>query len=182
MSTFRPPKHLVILEAEDWVLNHRVDSNLPGYLMLGARTPTSDLSLLRPEALAQLGTLLARAQRALGAILKPRHLYIGRYGHMAGHALHFHILPVCEWVRQSFLNDPRYRVLKGLSRDFVPADAADETDGAELTLYVWREFCENPIPPKISGPSVHEVIERLRSLLSMQGVDDGGTSGSKERA
>jgi hypothetical protein len=43
--------------------------------------PTNDLSLLRPEALAQLGTLLANAQKALNTLLRPEHLYIGRYGH-----------------------------------------------------------------------------------------------------
>jgi hypothetical protein len=56
-GAFRRAKDLVILQTEDWVLNHRVDSALPGYLVLGARMPTNDLSLLRPEALDQLGTL-----------------------------------------------------------------------------------------------------------------------------
>jgi hypothetical protein len=42
---------------------------------------------------------------------------------------------------------------------------ADETDGAELTLYVWREFCDSPAPPPISAPSVHEIIERLKVLM-----------------
>lgn len=73
-GAFQPAKHLIILQTEDWVLNHRVDSALPGYLMLGARMPTNDLSLLRPEALAQLGTLLANAQKALNALLRPQHL------------------------------------------------------------------------------------------------------------
>jgi diadenosine tetraphosphate (Ap4A) HIT family hydrolase len=80
-GTFQPAKHLVILQTEDWVLNHRVDSALPGYLVLGARMPTNDLSVLRPEALAQLGTLLANAQRALNTLLRPQHLCIGHYGH-----------------------------------------------------------------------------------------------------
>jgi diadenosine tetraphosphate (Ap4A) HIT family hydrolase len=61
--------------------------------MLGARMPTNDLSLMPAEALAELGVLLARAQNALNEGLQPEHLYIGRYGHMAGHALHFHIIP-----------------------------------------------------------------------------------------
>jgi diadenosine tetraphosphate (Ap4A) HIT family hydrolase len=95
MGIFEPPSHLVILQTEHWVLGHRVDSALPGYLMLGARMPTNDLSLMPPQALTQLGTLLAHAQKALNAILDPEHLYIGRYGHIAGHALHFHIIPVC---------------------------------------------------------------------------------------
>src|SRR5882672_10501142 len=163
---FEPPKHLVILQTEDWMLNHRVDSAMPGYLILGARMPTNDLSLLRPEALAQLGMLLARTQKALATILKPKHLYIGRYGHTVGHALHFHIMPVCEWVRQSFFSDPRYRALKNFDRHPAGTEVTDETDGAELTLYIWREFCENPVPPRVFGPSIHEVVERLKICLA----------------
>jgi diadenosine tetraphosphate (Ap4A) HIT family hydrolase len=167
-GAFQPAKHLVILQTEDWVLNHRVDSALPGYLVLGARMPTNDLSLLRSEALAQLGTLLANAQKALNTLLEPQHLYIARYGHTAGHALHFHLIPICAWVRQLFFNDPRYRVLRTLSSHSATCDA-DQTDGAELTLYVWREFCESPAPPPISGPSVPEVVERLRVLMPAWG-------------
>ena len=129
VSALAPRQDLVILQTEDWLLNHRVDTALPGYLMLGARMPTDELSLSPERALAELGTLLARAQRALNAILNPEHLYIGRYGHTAGHAIHFHIIPVCRWVKQAFFRDPRYRVLQGLSG----GSTVDETDGAELT-------------------------------------------------
>jgi diadenosine tetraphosphate (Ap4A) HIT family hydrolase len=165
MSSFEPPEHLLILRTKHWILNHRVDSALPGYLMLGACAPTNDLSTMRPEALAELGILLAGAQKALNAILQPEHLNIGRYGHMAGHALHFHIIPVCGWVKQSFFGDPRYRVLQSFGQPSAGGDAANETDGAELTLYVWREFCENPMPPPISGPPIREVLERLKAFL-----------------
>jgi len=165
MISFEPPGHLVIVRTEHWVLNHRVDSALPGYLMLGACAPTNDLSTMRPEALAELGILLARGQKALNAILQPEHLYFGRYGHMAGHALHFHIIPICGWVKQSFFGDPRYRVLQSLYQPSDGGDAVGETDGAELTSYVWREFCENPNHPPISGPSIQEVLEKLKAFL-----------------
>jgi hypothetical protein len=56
-------------------------------------------------------------------------------------------------------------VLRTLSHHSGELDA-DEADGAELTLYVWREFCESPVPPPISGPSVHEVVERLKVLMA----------------
>ena len=164
IKAFEPAKHLVILQTEGWVLSHRVDTALPGYLMLGARMPTNDLSRLCPEALAQLGTLLAGAQKALTAILNPEHFYIGRFGHTAGHALHFHLIPICGWLRQRFFTDPRYDMLKNLHSRALHAED-DETDGAELTLYVWREFCESPNPPPIPGPSIDEVVERLKALM-----------------
>jgi diadenosine tetraphosphate (Ap4A) HIT family hydrolase len=71
MGIFEPPKRLMILQTGHWVLGHLVDSALPGYLMLGARMPSNDLSLMPAEALAELGALLARAQNALNAILEP---------------------------------------------------------------------------------------------------------------
>jgi diadenosine tetraphosphate (Ap4A) HIT family hydrolase len=134
--------------------------------MLGARMPTNELWRMPPQALAELGTRLGRAQEALTATLKPEHLYIGRYGHAAGHALHFHIIPVCGWVKRRFFNDPRHRNLRTFYQPSDAAGADDATDGAELTLYVWREFCENPLPPPISGPPIDEVIARLKAFMS----------------
>jgi diadenosine tetraphosphate (Ap4A) HIT family hydrolase len=160
------PEHLVILRTEDWVVNHRVDSALPGYLMVGARMPTNALIWMRPAALAELGPLLAKTQQALEAVLEPQHVYIGRYDHMSGFAFHFHVMPICAWVKQRFFDDPRYRVLRNLSGRSPADPPADETDGAELTLYVWREFCESANPPAISGPPVDEVVKKLKALMS----------------
>jgi hypothetical protein len=92
------------------------------------------------------------------------------------------LAPARGWVKQSFFSDPRYRVLKSFYQPSNGGAADDETDGAELTLYVWREFCENPNPPPISGPPIPEVLERLKVFLEssesptpsqMPGTQDG---------
>jgi diadenosine tetraphosphate (Ap4A) HIT family hydrolase len=164
---FQPPEHLVITQTDDWILNHRVDTALPGYLMLGAKAPTNRLAALSRRALSQLGALMAAAQEALEAVLAPKHLYIGRYGHSAGHSLHFHIIPVCDWVVRGFFADPRYQQLESLQApSYGGANGADWADGADLTLYIWREFCESPSPPRIAGPSVGEVVDRLRGMFA----------------
>jgi diadenosine tetraphosphate (Ap4A) HIT family hydrolase len=166
---FQPPEYLVITQTDDWVLNHRVDAALPGYLMLGARAPTNRLAAMPRRALSELGELLASAQEALEAVLAPKHVYIGRYGHSAGHSLHFHIIPVCDWVISGFLADQRYRHLKSLQTPgHGGGGGPDWADGADLTLYIWREFCENPCPPEIAGPSIGDVVGRLRNLLCTQ--------------
>jgi hypothetical protein len=41
------------------------------------------------------------------------------------------------------------------------------TDGAELTLFVWHEFCERAEPPPVKGPSVSEAIELLREAMQI---------------
>lgn len=156
------PRSLIVFESEHWTLNHRIGCALPGYLILMARAQASDLSSLSKKALEGLGPLLAAAQQALREILKPDHLYVGRFGHTAGHSIHFHLIPVCGWLKEYFRADVRYDAVRRLG----PRCDASETDGAEMTLYVWREFCESANPPKISGPPIDEVVKQLRALLA----------------
>jgi diadenosine tetraphosphate (Ap4A) HIT family hydrolase len=155
------PQHWHVFETENWLLNHRMDSALPGYLMISSKNFTNDLSSLSAEALAELGPLMAKAQRGLQELLTATRVYIGRYGHMPGYAIHFHVIPIYDWVETLFWQDARYRALESFANP--PGDKG--TDGAELTLFVWREFCERAVPPPIQGPSVAQAIAVLRSSL-----------------
>ena len=158
MPPFVPPAHLVVGETEHWLVNHRVDTALPGYLMVAARGAGADrLPDLSGAALAELGPLLARLENDLRALLAPEHLYVGRYGHTAGHSWHFHLIPVCAWVKRLHENDPRYRAF-----DPLYTEKSTVPDGAALTFYVWREFCERATPPSVEGPSVAAVAAALR--------------------
>jgi diadenosine tetraphosphate (Ap4A) HIT family hydrolase len=151
--------HFIIHETEHWVINHHLANTLPGYLMLGTKVETTSLAELSSDALGELGGLLAKTQQVIERQLKPKHLYIGRYGHQPGLPIHFHFIPVYHWVEALFWQDTRYRLLDTFAHVECAASA---TDGAELTLFVWREFGENPIPPKAQGPSIEEVIKHLR--------------------
>lgn len=35
--------------------------------------------------------------------------------------------------------------------------------GANLTLFIWREYCENPAPPSCPGLSVSAAVARVRA-------------------
>lgn len=162
------PPHLIIHESEHWVLNHRMDSALPGYLMLSAKQMTNCLSDLPLQAQAELGVLQARIQKTIDHHLRPKRLYIGRFGHDAGYSIHFHFIPVYHWVEATFWADERYRSLQAFGSI---ESALPQTDGAELTLYVWREFCERPDPPPFQGPSVDHVIATLRRAFEFERPD-----------
>ena len=149
----------VVHESEHWIINHRMDSALPGYLMLNAKMMTNSLASLPAEALAELGVLQARIQQTIETRLQPKRLYIGRFGHDAGHSIHFHFIPIYHWVEALFWRDDRYRLLQTFGSI---ENESPQTDGAELTLFVWREFCERPDPPPVQGPSVDQVIAILR--------------------
>jgi diadenosine tetraphosphate (Ap4A) HIT family hydrolase len=131
--------------------------------MLGAKAPIHSLADMPQAALAELGGLLAKTQRVMEAQLKPKWLYISRYGHMPGFPLHFHFIPVYDWVEDAFWRDERYRVLQDFA---APGVAQTQTDGAELTLFVWREFGESQRPPAIQGDSVERVIKLLRTKFA----------------
>ncbi len=156
------PQRFHIAETNGWLVNHRMNSALPGYLMIASKKSSSDLSDLDEMALQELGPLLALAQSALKRKLSAQRVYIGRYGHTPGYPIHFHVIPIYDWVEDLFWNDNRYRVLA----KFAEGPGETPTDGAELTLFVWREFCERVTPPPIEGPSVSEVIELLRKTIS----------------
>lgn len=138
-----------------------MDTVLPGYLMVGSKIGTNALYDLPIEALASLGPLLAKAQRAIETLLHPARVYIGRYGHSPGHPLHFHIMPVYDWLEALFWKDERYRVLASFGQ---PAEEP-RTDGAELTFFIWREFCEASNPPPVTGPTVADVVAMMRSAF-----------------
>lgn len=157
----KSPDEFAIHETQHWSLSHRIDSALPGYMMVSSKIDTNTLADLPAEALATLGPMLASGQQVLQRLFLPERIYIGRYGHSPGYPIHFHLIPVYAWVERLFWQDARYRSLKVFAE---PSNEAG-TDGAELTLFVWREFCERALPPSVEGPSVPESIAMLRSAF-----------------
>jgi diadenosine tetraphosphate (Ap4A) HIT family hydrolase len=155
------PQRFYVVETDGWLVNHRMNSALPGYLMISSKTDTNDLFELPERALSELGPLLATAQKALKLKLHAQRVYIGRYGHSPGYPIHFHVIPIYDWVEELFWKDDRYRLLE----TFADGPGETATDGAELTLFVWREFCERAEPPPISGPSISDTIELLREIM-----------------
>ena len=154
------PPQLQIASNAHWSVNHRVNSALPGYLIIASTKATNDLSDLPVEALSSMGHVFAVVQRALKLIGAQR-VYLSRFGHSPGYPLHFHAIPVYAWVEDLFWEDERYRALE----KFADGPGETPTDGAELTLFIWREFCERRDPPSIEGPSVEEAIEVLRETI-----------------
>lgn len=107
--------------------------------------------------------LLARAQSLMVQTLAPERLYISRYGHSAGYPIHFHLIPVYDWLEKQFWADSRYRALEMFAN---PAKSETRTDGAELTLFIWREFGERTHPPTIPGRTIAQVVSLLRKAFA----------------
>lgn len=164
---FVPPPHLIVLETVHWRINQRVEAKVPGYLMMAPRDSNAvSFATIHPNALMEMGPVLARVTRAIEDHLHPQYLYVSRYGHMADHNLHLHIIPVYKWMAEAFRKDARYRILQQFYTPGVYTSAQDNGfDGAEMTLFIWRELVESSIPPDVQGPTVAQGIEMLRLAL-----------------
>ncbi|MDL2405400.1 hypothetical protein PY650_06955 [Rhizobium calliandrae] len=66
--------------SEHWLVNHRVDAVLPGYLMVGSKVGANALHDLSADLLAPLGPILATIQQEIERLLRPKRVYIGRNG------------------------------------------------------------------------------------------------------
>jgi diadenosine tetraphosphate (Ap4A) HIT family hydrolase len=174
MSPFVPPDRFVIHETEHWWVNHRCDTSYPGYLMIGAKDPNGEsLSDLSEAAQAQLGPLLARSGQLLQECLGAVRVYDGRYGHQSGQTVHYHVIPVYEWTIAAYWQDERYRSLAQFYGD-GGATAPTDFDGADMTLFIWRTFCERGMkPPRIDAPSAETVAELLGAKFVLRSEDPG---------
>jgi diadenosine tetraphosphate (Ap4A) HIT family hydrolase len=155
------PPELRIHDTEHWLVSHRVDTILPGYVMVASKGDVNALHELSADKLTALGPVLAMAQRAVETLLNPKRVYIGRYGHSPGYPIHFHVIPVYDWVEALFWKDDRYRVLASFGKPTL----VSSTDGAELTFFIWREFCESSNPPPVQGPAVSDVVKAMRNAF-----------------
>jgi diadenosine tetraphosphate (Ap4A) HIT family hydrolase len=149
---------MIVHETPHWRINHRIRCPVPGYLMVGAKaTNAVELSDLTTAAQQEIGFLLARATRILRADLGADRVYVARFGHEPGHTVHFHVIPVYSWIVEAFHADVRYAV-------------EPNPDGANLTLFIWREYCESDSPPSCTGPSVTTAVATIRKAFK----EDGG--------
>jgi len=108
----------------------------------------------------QWGIVFEVVQKAL-KMLGVQRVYLGRFGHSPGYPIRFHAIPVYEWVEDLFWEDKRYRALE----QFADGRGETKTDGAELTLFIWREFSERPDPPPIRGASVAAAVAIRREAI-----------------
>jgi diadenosine tetraphosphate (Ap4A) HIT family hydrolase len=163
LSVFIPSHEFVVQETEHWRVNHRVDTTLPGYLIVGAKDSRAvDLNHLPQAALVEMGPLFSSLTDALQSLFEPEHVHICRFGHDSGQTLHFHIIPSYDWVKEAY----RVAATEGGTEIQYPAFS----DGASLTLFVSEEFARGRAPCEIIGPNIEEVIRVLKIELSTRNL------------
>jgi diadenosine tetraphosphate (Ap4A) HIT family hydrolase len=90
------------------------------------------------------------------ASFKPEHIHVCSFGHSPGHTVHFHVIPVYEWMKHAY---------RRLARTDAAVQYPSFADGASLTLFVSEEFTRRRAPCEIPEPSVEHVIRTLKDVL-----------------
>lgn len=148
----------IVFKTKYWVINHRKDSNISGYLIMQPVNYSTNCSDLSIAALNEMGSIIANTESIIQKLFNPQYIYISKYGHTPRSSFHFHFIPVYQWVIDLFWRDNRYRDLS----KFGEPQLKNLTDGAELTFFIWREFCEKQYPTIIQGTPVKEAIEKIK--------------------
>lgn len=121
---------LTIFETLHWIVTHRKDSRYPGFLIVATKSTALEISALDAQALTELGPVLAKAEKLLLSFYNPHRVITAKLGFSAGHACHFHMLPVTLDFLKEIVDHPNY---------------ADDPDGNDALLYASREYGERPL-------------------------------------
>ncbi len=81
-----------LLETDEWLIRHSVETNIEGYLILEARRHILDLSQASDKEIATYGPMVALATRAIRRVVSPERVYTFTLAEAVPH-LHLHLIP-----------------------------------------------------------------------------------------
>lgn len=119
-------------------INQNTSYGIPGYLFVNSiGSGSSRFNSLNPRAHSEFGRAIGLAACALENVLQPVHVFAGKFGMVPDHALHFHVIPVQDWMIAAFEADPRWHGFRSQNPEGFPA----VPDAAELIAFFWRHYC-----------------------------------------
>lgn len=138
----------LVFSTNHWQVGHRRDARYPGYLIASSRHQCSELFSLPDEALAQLGTTLARTERILRTAYSPMKVIFYKLGFSSGFSCHFHIAPVTRELMEEVARHPDY---------------ASDPDGNDAMLFLSRVYCERALSLQ-EHASQQDTVQHLRAI------------------
>lgn len=159
---FTPPTKSLLLQTDHWRVHHNRHARVEGYLMMGTLDANGfDFDCLSSEALADMGLVISQCVKAVKEAFNPLHVFVSRYGVAPGNRVHFHIIPVYEWLDSRIDSDRRYSFTQELSAgtDGLRYDAAD------YLLYTWRELTERADQSGLDPVDIAATVSKLKNHL-----------------
>ncbi len=134
-----------IFETNYWSVSYRRDSRYPDFLIIGAKGEGKEISSLTKEALAEMGSVLAKTERLFLSYFKPYRVVTAKLGFSSGFSCHFHMLQVSSEFLKEIEAHPSY---------------TNEPDGNDALLFASREYGERALNNK----EQREQFETIRKL------------------
>lgn len=131
------PDNKVLLETKYWIINQRMDTEYPGYLMMSCKERAFRVSELCVEALCSMGGILGAVENRIYERLRPKTVIISKLGFSNGFSCHFHLIPVYDWVYCAIKENESFNI--------------SEPDGSDFCLFISRQYCDgNEALPKVA--------------------------------
>lgn len=151
-------------QGHHWQINWNFGFTLPAYLFVNSLHPQNTrFSDLPHAAYAELGPAINLATSTLETAFSPHNILCGKFGLVPGFAIHFHVVPIYDWVLDEFGKQDGYDCLQTLNPPGYPV----APDGSELLAFIWRHYCSaRNKPPETAMTDVEPLLTRTLANLT----------------
>lgn len=162
----------ILLLGKYWDININLDFGVPGYLFVRNRHGEGDeFAQIKPHEFSELGKMIGLAASAAEHCLGVERVITGKFGLDKGHPLHFHIVPIYDWILAEFAHKTD---LEALQKTY-PAGYPVIPDGAEIVKFIWHEYCfTGHTPENIKAiTNLDEIVQKLSHYIATNKIEFG---------
>lgn len=128
----------ILYKGKYWDININLAFGVPGYLFVRHLGINGDrFTDINPTEYAEMGKIIGLATSAAEHCLNVDRVISGKFGLDAGHPLHFHIIPLYDWILADFSQKTDLEQLQKTYPNNYPVIP----DGAELVKFIWHHYC-----------------------------------------
>lgn len=147
------PKNHIIYQSNNWIVNHRVDTIYPGYLIVSTTSTKSDLHEIDVLASKKLVCILSFCERFLYKKAFATKVLICKYGFTKDLPFHFHIIPIYTWVIDEIKQDAKYlEIFK----------SKDQFSGPGVSFYISKQYEQGKVRIPQDVISKAKIIKLLK--------------------
>lgn len=162
----------IIFQGKYWDININLSFGVPGYLFVRHSIGNGDkFTDIEPNEYAEMGKMIGLATSAAEHCLGAQRVFAGKFGLMLNHPVHFHIVPVYDWILEEFAKKTDLTTLQNNRPDDYPL----LPDGAEIVSFVWQEYCFTGQMPKYvkSRTNLDEIVQKLSHYIEINKLEFG---------
>lgn len=162
----------ILFQGEYWDININLNFGVPGYLFVrNSRGADDKFSAINPHEYAEMGRMIGLATSAVEHCLNVKRVFAGKFGLVAAHPVHFHIVPIYDWILDEFVQKTDMEKLQKSYPDNYPAIP----DGADIMKFIWHQYCFTSHTPENieANTNLDEIVQKLGHYIQTNKQDFG---------